>query len=136
MRSWTARPSLLWHQPIKGDGSPDSLPRAVTVGIGMQRAAFSKDGGKLAYSKGRRVGNLYRIPVLEGRLAIWSDAEQLTFDQAGVRTTTSGGFPPTEASRNRSQISRVNAAVWAVPPWRLAETGFISPGKKISGTSG
>jgi Tol biopolymer transport system component/serine/threonine protein kinase len=74
----------LWYQPIKDDGSPDGPPEAATVGIGMQRATFSRDGTKLAYSKGRRVGNLFRIPVLEGRLATWSDAEQLTFDQARV----------------------------------------------------
>ena len=74
----------LWYQPIRDDGSPDGPPAAATVGIGMQRATFSKDGTKLAYSKGRRVGNLYRIPVLEDRIATWLDAEQLTFDQARV----------------------------------------------------
>jgi Tol biopolymer transport system component len=72
----------LWQQRVRDDGTPDGLPRAVTVGVGMQHAAFSPDGKKLAYSRGRRMSNLYRVPILEDRRATWADAEQLTFDEA------------------------------------------------------
>ena len=50
----------------------------------MRYAMFSPDGNKLAYSKGRRVANLWRIPIHDDRPATWGDAEQLTFDQAYV----------------------------------------------------
>ncbi len=40
----------LWHQPLTVDGIPVGKPVPITVGIGMQRAAFSPDGTKLAYS--------------------------------------------------------------------------------------
>lgn len=45
-------------------------------------AAFSPDGTKLAYSDGRRVANLWRVPILTEGPSTWDDAEQLTFDQA------------------------------------------------------
>jgi TolB protein len=47
----------------------------------MLSASFSPDGRKLAYSKGRPVANVWRVPILD-RPATWSDARQLTFDQA------------------------------------------------------
>ena len=45
---------------------------------------FSPDGRKLAYSKGRVVANVWRVPVLADRAATWSDARQLTFDEAYI----------------------------------------------------
>jgi TolB protein len=74
----------LWQQPMRPDGTPKDDPRPVTAGIGMRRAKFSPDGTKLAYSRGRRVANLWRVPILEDRPATWLDAEQLTFDQAYI----------------------------------------------------
>jgi serine/threonine protein kinase len=68
----------LWQQPIATDGQPEGEPAAVTVGIGMQQAVFAADGRKLAYSKGRPVANVFRVPILEDREAVWGDAEQLT----------------------------------------------------------
>ncbi len=53
-----------------------------TAGLVIRSAALSRAGTKLAYSKGRTVGNLWRIPILADRPATWADAEQLTFDQA------------------------------------------------------
>jgi Tol biopolymer transport system component len=74
----------LWRQRIDTEGKPEGLPEALTVGIGMQRASLSPDGTRLAYSRGRRVGNLYRVPIPESGRVTWSDAEQLTFDEALV----------------------------------------------------
>jgi TolB protein len=48
----------------------------------MQHAAFSPDGSKLIYSRGGEQLNIWRVPILSDRPATWSDAEQLTFDQA------------------------------------------------------
>jgi Tol biopolymer transport system component/serine/threonine protein kinase len=73
----------LWRQEM-GDGVATGEPEPLTTGIGMRTAFFSRDGTKLAYSRGRLVGNLWRVPIRADRLAIWSDAQQLTFDEALV----------------------------------------------------
>jgi len=52
----------------------------------MRRAAFSSDGTKIAYSRGRRVANVWRVPILTGRLATWADAEQVSFDEAWIES--------------------------------------------------
>ena len=74
----------LWAQPVGREGEPQGDPRRITVGVGMRYAIFSPDGTKLAYSKGRLVANLWRVPILDDRPATWADAEQLTFDQAFI----------------------------------------------------
>jgi hypothetical protein len=74
----------LWRQNITETGEPEDHPIAVTMGIGIQHAAFSRDGRKLVYSQGRPVSNLWRVPILEDREVGWDDAEQLTFDQAYI----------------------------------------------------
>ena len=72
----------LWRQRLASDGEPEDAAQPLTVGVGMRSATFSPDGSKLAYSKGRLVSNVWRVPILESRPATWADAEQLTFDQA------------------------------------------------------
>jgi Tol biopolymer transport system component len=72
----------LWQQRLTNEGEPEGSPVAVTAGIGMQQAVFSSDGRKMAYSRGRTVANIWRVPILEDREARWEDAEQLTFDEA------------------------------------------------------
>ena len=74
----------LWSQEIARDGTPTGRPESVTVGVGMRHAVFSPDGTKLAYSRGRPVANIYRVPILEDRVATWNDAQQVTFEQAFV----------------------------------------------------
>jgi len=74
----------LWRQALNRDGTPSGEPTAVTVGVGMRHAALSPSNDKLVYSQGRRVGNLYRAPILTDRRAGWPDLEQLTFDQAYI----------------------------------------------------
>ncbi len=74
----------LWVQQIDSERGPVGTAVPVTVGIGMRSASFSKDGSKLAYSKGRRVSNVWRVPILYDRLATWADAEPVTSEQAYI----------------------------------------------------
>ena len=76
----------LWRRAIGTDGLPVGNPEPLTTGIGMRRARFSADGSRMAYSRGRTVSNLWRVPIPEGGLATWDDAEQITFDQAQVES--------------------------------------------------
>ena len=77
-------PTDLWRRQIADDGSPVGEPERVTTGLEVRDVAFSLDGSRLAYSKGRWVSNVWRVPILEDRAATWADAEQITFDQAYV----------------------------------------------------
>jgi len=72
----------LWEQRIE-DGKPQSDAEPVTTGVGIREAVFSRDGAKLAYSRARRESNVWRVPI-DGRLATWAEAEQITFDNAFV----------------------------------------------------
>jgi len=72
----------LWMQELSEDAQSKGEPVPVTTGLGIQSVSFSADGTKLAYSKGGLFANVWRVPVLPDRAATWSDAEQLTFDQA------------------------------------------------------
>jgi Tol biopolymer transport system component len=74
----------LWAQPVLADGAPTGRPATVTSGVGMRNAALSIDGRKLAYSQGRKVANVWRVPLRTGAPATWADATQLTFDQAFI----------------------------------------------------
>jgi Tol biopolymer transport system component len=74
----------LWGQPMGKDGKPLGAPQPVSTGLVIRSAAFSPDGMRLAYSRGRNVANLWRVPILADRLATWADAKQLTFDQAFI----------------------------------------------------
>ncbi|MGH9391758.1 MAG: hypothetical protein ACRD1Z_19325, partial [Vicinamibacteria bacterium] len=74
----------LWSQEMGTDGATIGQPQPVSVGIEMRHATFSRDGAKLAYSRGRPVANVFRVPILEERVATWEDAEQVTFEQAVV----------------------------------------------------
>ena len=74
----------LWRQAIHRDGTPDGAPVQLTTAIGMRQATLSPDGTKLAFSRGRRIANLWRVPIVTGRRVGWADAEQLTFDEAFV----------------------------------------------------
>jgi Tol biopolymer transport system component len=76
----------LWQQRLTTDGEVEGDPVALTVGVDMRWAAFSPDGRKLAYSRGRPVANVWRVPNLKDRAAGWEEAEQLTFDEALVQS--------------------------------------------------
>jgi Tol biopolymer transport system component len=74
----------LWQQAVTDDGRPVGDPEAITTGVGMRTAVFSPDGMKLAYTRGGRVGNVVRLPLLSDRPATWAEARQLTFDHAMI----------------------------------------------------
>ncbi len=74
----------LWGQPMTEDGRPAEDPQPLTAGLVIRSVAFYRDETKLAYSKGRPLANLWRVPILADRPATWDDAEQLTFDQAYI----------------------------------------------------
>lgn len=74
----------LWIQPLSDDAQPQGDPVAITTGLGIQSASLLPDGTKVAYSKGGRYANAWRVPIFADRVARWSDAEQLTFDQAFI----------------------------------------------------
>ena len=74
----------LWMQELSEDAQPIGDPEAVTTGLGIQSISLNKDGTKIAYTKGSRFANIWRAPIIPDRAAMWSDAEQLTRDQAYV----------------------------------------------------
>ncbi len=76
----------LWEQSIGDDGRPEGVARPITTGLGIRSVAFSPDGAKLAYSRGRLVSNVWRVPILQDRPATWADAEPLTADYAFAET--------------------------------------------------
>lgn len=50
----------------------------------VRYASFSADEKKLAYSKGRRTSNVWRVPILEDRPATWADGDQITSGHAFI----------------------------------------------------
>jgi Tol biopolymer transport system component len=77
-------PPDLWRQRIGEGGAAVGDPERATTGLEVRGAVFSADGTKVAYSKGRWVSNVWRVPILEDRVATWSDAMQMTFEQAFI----------------------------------------------------
>ena len=74
----------LWFQAVDADAKPRGDAVALTTGLGIQAASLLADGTKVAYSQGGRYANAWRVPIFADRAATWSDAEQLTFDQAFI----------------------------------------------------
>ncbi len=74
----------LWRRRIANDGTPQNAPERVTAGLGIRSGVFLADEKKFAYSNGRRVANVWRVPIMRERPATWVDAQQITFDQAFV----------------------------------------------------
>src|SRR3990172_1277552 len=101
----------LWRQEI-GDGVVMGEPEPLTAGVGMRTAFLSPDGTKLAYSRGRRVGNLWRVPIRGDAPATWGDAEQLTFDEAQVEFAD---VSPDGTLIALSSDRAGNPALWLMP---------------------
>jgi TolB protein len=75
----------LWMQALRRDGTASGDPVRLTTGVGMSTAAISRDGSKLAYSRGPgSLANVWRVPLLADRRATWADARQLTWDEAFI----------------------------------------------------
>jgi Tol biopolymer transport system component/serine/threonine protein kinase len=79
-----AGPADLWRQRVSETGAPSGPPRQVTTAVEVRHATFSADGGRIAFSKGRWVANVWKVPILESRAAVWADAEQVTDDHAYI----------------------------------------------------
>jgi hypothetical protein len=80
-------PEQVEGKPVdpRSDTSRVGEPAAVTSGLSNDgRVKFSPDGRKLAHTRGGRVANVFRVPLLGNRPATWADARQLTFEHAEV----------------------------------------------------
>jgi Tol biopolymer transport system component len=110
----------LWQQTVAADGTPVGEALAVTQGLGLRSAAFSADGTKLAYSRGGRVTNLWRVPLLADRAATWADARQLTSERAFIEFVD---LSPDGKLLALSSDRRGNPDLWLLP----AEGGEMTP---------
>jgi ketosteroid isomerase-like protein len=72
----------LWQRRLAADGTLAGAPQRLTTGVEMLYGRFSPDGRRLAYAKGRQMGNIWRVPIRTDRPATWADAQQLTREQA------------------------------------------------------
>ncbi len=76
----------LWVRDIDENGRPVGIARAITSGFGVRSVSLSANATRLAYSQGRRVANVWRVPILTRGVATWEDAEQITFERAVVES--------------------------------------------------
>lgn len=102
----------LWQQTVADDGRPAGEPLAVTQGLGIRSAAFSPDGKRLAYSRGGRVANVWRVPILSDRPAIWADAKQVTSEHAYIEFVD---VSPDGTLLAVSSDRRGNQDLWLLP---------------------
>ncbi len=78
----------LWQQRLTRDSRPEGEPARLTNGIGMVTAVMSPDGTKVAYTQGGRISNVWRVPIVNSRPAVWADAEQVTAEQANIENSS------------------------------------------------
>jgi Tol biopolymer transport system component len=102
----------LWQQAVAQDGTPVGEPLAVTQGLGILSAAFSPDGARLAYSRGGRVSNVWRVPIQSDRPATWADAKQLTSERAFIEFVD---VSPDGTLLAVSSDRRGNQDLWLLP---------------------
>lgn len=72
----------LWRLGIGPHGRARGSPVQLTAGMELTDIAVRPDGRQLAYTRGRRVLDVFRAPVPTDRPVTWADVEQLTFDEA------------------------------------------------------
>jgi Tol biopolymer transport system component len=111
-------PMDVWHLALAADGTALAPAVRLTTGLEVQSVSASPDGRRIAYSKGRRVSNAWRVPVGSGSRATWADAEQLTFDQAFIEFV--------ETSRDGRQMLFSSDRSGGIQIWggRPGEGGF------------
>jgi len=102
----------LWQQAVTDDGRPAGEPLAVTQGLGIRSAAFSPDGSRLAYARGGRVSNVWRVPVLSERPATWANAAQVTSEHAFIEFVD---VSPDGTQLAVSSDRRGNQDLWLLP---------------------
>ena len=105
----------LWQQGIDEHGAVSGEAKPLTTGLGIDAAVFSPGGTTLAYSRGSRFSstNVWRIPILEDRLATWTDAEQLTFDDGAYLQFVDVAQDGTRLVMSSDR--RGNQDLWMVP---------------------
>ena len=74
----------LWRRRLDAEGRPAGPPEPVTAGVGVRTAELSRDGRYVAYTTGRLIANLWRVPILGDRRATWADAQSITSEQAFI----------------------------------------------------
>lgn len=102
----------LWQQAVAPDGAAVGEPLAITQGLGIRSAVFSADGTRLAYTRGGRVANVWRVPLLSDRPATWADAKQVTSEHAEIE------FVDVSPDGERLAVSsdrRGNKDIWVLP---------------------
>ncbi|MHC5210910.1 MAG: protein kinase domain-containing protein [Planctomycetota bacterium] len=102
----------LYRQALDEDGTPVGDPEGLTAGLGIGRAAFSPDGRRIAYSRGGAVGNIWRVPVRHDGPVTWTDARQVTFDEAFIE------FAELSPDGTRFAVTSDRAGnddLWAIP---------------------
>jgi Tol biopolymer transport system component len=102
----------LWQQEVADDGKAIGEPLAVTQGLGIRSAAFSPDGKRLAYSRGGRVANVWRVPILADRPATFAEAEQVTSEHALIEFVD---LSPDGKLLAVSSDRRGNQDLWVLP---------------------
>jgi Tol biopolymer transport system component len=102
----------LWQQAVTEDGRPVGEPLDVTPGLGITSAAFSPDGTKLAYARGGRVSNVWRVPILAERPATWADALRVTSERAYIEFVD---VSPDGRQLAVSSDRRGNPDLWVLP---------------------
>ncbi len=104
----------LWQISLDKNGKPADELQQVTTGLAIRSAIFSPDGTKLAYSKGRKIANIWRVPIPKSNEppATWSNAERMTFDQAYVEDVT---ISPDASLMLFSSDRAGNQDLWSAP---------------------
>jgi Tol biopolymer transport system component len=105
----------LWEQPLASINAASGAARVLTAGVGMRNAALSRDGLRLAYSQGRKVANVWRVPFRSDKPATWADAEQLTSDQAFVECV--------DVNRAGTQLAVSSDRAGTIDLWSLPAAG-------------
>lgn len=130
----------LWQQAVTEDGRPTGEPLALTPGLDIRSAAFSPDGTKLAYSRGGRVSNVWRAPILADRPATWADALRVTSERAYIEFVD---LSPDGQYLAVSSDRRGNQDLWVLPvtggdmtPLTTLANGGISRLTKLAGQRG
>jgi Tol biopolymer transport system component len=102
----------LWRQEVRSDGTPDGEPVAVTRGLGIRSAALSPDGSRIAYGRGGRVTNIWRVPIRSDQPATWADATAVTSERAYIEFLD---VSPDATLLALSSDRRGNPDLWLLP---------------------
>lgn len=130
----------LWRLGIGPHGRPLGPPVQLTAGMELTDIAIRPDGRQLAYTRGRRVLDVFRAPIPTGRPVSWADVVQLTFDEADFESVDVDDRGRLLLSSDRSgnwdiflrpadggslQRLTTDPELDAGPAWKPDGTGFV-----------